>query len=332
MRLRLLNFAVFIMLLCLWPLSAHAVSCTTQSEMTPAQRSVYEQAARSQGTEIAAENTGALRAQTITAVAANFGPLAATIEQVAPLIRNATLTVDNLYHLNATDLPARAEQAQFFCGLSGSSLLVTVTIPQLPPGNYLLAILHATGVEQPQQLALILQNDPAGSAQWKLAGLFVRPLTVAGHPGIWYWRHARAYAGQKQNADAYFYYQTAQFLLNPVDFLSSPNLERLQKEMRAVRPADIPGKNPLVLSVNGLNLEITSMRTDAFQDGLDLVVNYKSQDVSGPVATREQILSLMKALLTRYPELRAGFHGLWVYAYSGNGQPFAIEQPMNQIQ
>jgi hypothetical protein len=50
------------------------------------------------------------------------------------------------------------------------------------------------------------------------------------------------------------------------------------------------------------------------------------------VETRTQIVELMKALLAKYPELRTGFHGLWVYAHYEQGQPFAIELPMEQIQ
>jgi hypothetical protein len=187
-------------------------------------------------------------------------------------------------------------------------------------------------VEQPQQISLILQNDPEGSQQWKLAGLFVRPLTEAGHDGLWYWKQARDFAGRKQNWNAYFYYQTAAFLLDPVDFLTSPNLQKLQKEAQAVKPVELPGETPLEIEAGGQSLEITAIRTQTFENGLDLVVNYKAKGVSDPVATRTQIVALMKALLTQHPELRTGFHGLWVYAYSDNGQPFAIELPMNQIQ
>jgi hypothetical protein len=300
--------------------------------MTPAERNLYEHEVRLIGTQIQAGNVDAVRADTVAAVAAKFDSMASTIQQAAPQIQKATLTVDALYNLNALDLHADAEEAQFFCALPGSSLVVTVTIPKLPPGNYAAAVLHATGVEQPQQLALILDNDPAGSAQWKLAGLFIHPLTAAGHDGVWFWTQARAFAAKQQNWNAYFYFQTAAFLLNPANFFSSPNLQKLQKEAQEVRPADLPGSTPLVLKVGDQNLEVTGLRTESFQGGLDLVVDYKAKGVSGPVATRAQILELMKALLTQHPELRAGFHGLWVYAYGDNGQPFAIELPMNQIQ
>lgn len=61
----MLKFAAMAALLCACPVAAHAVSCTTQSEMTPAQRSEYEQASRTLATEIAAGNTAAVRAATI---------------------------------------------------------------------------------------------------------------------------------------------------------------------------------------------------------------------------------------------------------------------------
>jgi hypothetical protein len=334
MRLRSLKLNVLFVVpaTLLWPFAARAVSCTMQSQIKPADRSVYEQAARSLAADIQAANIAAVRANTIAPVAAQFDSLASTIQQVSPKIQKATLTVDALYELNAQDLAAGAEQAEFFCSVSGSSRVVTVTIPHLPPGNYLVAILHATGVEQPQQLTLIMQNDPPGSANWKLAGLFVRPLSVGGHDGVWFWNQARAFAAKKQNWDGYLYYQQAAFLLNPADFFSSPNLQKLQKEMQAVKPAELAGSNPLTVNVGGQSLEITGLRAESFQGGLDLVIDYKAKGVSDPVATRTQIVELMKAMLARYPELRTAFHGLWVYAYNNNGQPFAIELPMNQIQ
>jgi hypothetical protein len=303
-----------------------------QGQMKQADRDLYAQAARSLGTEIQQANVAAVRTDTVAQVAAQFDPLANTILQVSPKIQKAALTVDALYNLNAQDLGAGTEQAQFFCSVSGTSRVITVTIPQLPAGNYVVAILHATGVEQPQQISLILQNDPAGSSSWKLAGLFIRPLSTDGHDGVWYWTQARAFAAKKQDWDAYFYYQQAAFLLNPVDFLSSPNLQKLQKETEAVRPADLPGSNPMAVNAGGESLEVTGLRTESFQGGLDLVVDYKAKGVTDPVATRTQIVALMKAMLDQHPELRTGFHGLWVYAYHSNGQPFAIELPMNQIQ
>jgi hypothetical protein len=310
---------------------ARAVSCITGSQMTAPDRDRLVQVARKLGTDIQAGNTAAVRQSTIAAVAAQFDPVAASIQSVAPQIQAAAITVNAVYALNASDLKATQEETQFFCSVPGSSLIVSLSIPQLPPGNYALAILRATGVEHPEQLSLLLQNDARGSADWKLAGFFTRPMTAAGHDGLWYWTAARNYAQKKQDWNSYFYYQTAAFLLNPVDFLSSPNLEKLQREAQTVRPNDLPGTTPLVLKAGGQSFDITSIRTDTFSGGLDLVVNYKTRDVSDPVATHSQIVELMKALLAENPELRQAFHGLWVYAHADNQSPYAIELPMSQI-
>ena len=310
---------------------AHAVTCTTQSQMTEAQRAAYVQAVHLLAGDIQSGNTAGVKANTIASVAARFDGIAGTIQSVNPLIQGSTLTIESIYSLKATDLKAVAD-TEFFCSVPGSQLLITISIPQLPPGDYALAVTHATGVKQSQQMSMILANDPSGSAQWKLAGFFVRPLASAGHDGVWYWTQARAYAAKKQNWNAYFYYQTAAYLLSPVDFISSPNLEKLQKEMDGVRPYGLPGAEPMTIAVSGQTYQVTSLHTDGSLGGLDLVVNYKTESVADPVATRSRNVDVMKALLSQHPELREAFHGLWVYANAENQQPYAIELPMSQIQ
>jgi len=299
--------------------------------MTAAERDPLVQAARTLGSQIQAGNSAAVRQSTVAQVAGQFDPVAANIQAIAPQIQAATLTVNAIYSLKATDLKATQDEAQFFCSVPGSSLIISLTIPQLPPGNYALALLRATGVEHPQHLSLILQNEGSSTPEWKLAGFFTRPISTAGHDGVWYWTAARNYSQKNQDWNAYYYYQTAAFLLNPVDFLSSPNLEKLQKEAQTVRPLELPGLNPLVVKAGGQSFNITSMRTDNFSGGLDLVINYQTKDVSDPVATHAQIVELMKAVLAQHPELRQAFHGLWVYAHGDNQSQYAIELPVNQI-
>jgi hypothetical protein len=310
---------------------ASAVTCTTQSQMTEAQRAVYVQSAQGLAAEIQSGNVSAVKASTIPSVAAQFDSIAGTIQSISPSIQGAALAIQSIYSLRATDLKS-PQDTQFFCSVPGSQLLINISIPQLPAGDYAFAVVYATGVRQPQQIAMILENDPTGSTQWKLAGIFVRPLSAAGHDGVWYWTQARAYATKRQQWNAYFYYQTAAYLLSPVDFISSPNLDKLQKEMSGVRPDSLPDGQSMKIEASGQTFEITNIRTDASLGGLDLVVNYKASDVSDPVATRSRNLEVMKALLRQHPELREAFHGLWVYASAENQKPFAIELPMNQIQ
>jgi len=313
-------------------LPAFGVACMTESQMSPGQRAILDQAARALAANIVSGDTAAVKAQTIPAVAARFNGIAEPIESVSPSLQHATLTTDALYQLDATDLTMPAD-AEFFCGLPGSALVVEMTIPDLPPGTYAFALLHATGVEHPQQISMILANQPAASSTWKLAGLFTRPMTMGGHDGLWFWQQARDYTAKKQPWNAWFYYRTAQFLLQPVDFLTSPNLQKLQREAEKIRPAGLPGAAPLELIADDQNYDITSIHTGDFAGQLDLIVTYKAAPNLDPVAARAQVTAIMRALLQFHPELAEAFHGLWVYASPpGSQTPFALELPMRQIQ
>ncbi|MFP5226987.1 MAG: hypothetical protein ACLGXA_05115 [Acidobacteriota bacterium] len=314
-------------------LPAFGVSCMTQSQMAAGQRTSLAQTAQMLAGNVEAGNAAAVRNQTIASVAAQFEGIANSIQQISTAIQHATLTVDTLYILDATDLKT-PQETQFFCGVAGSSLTVEVTIPNLPPGKYALAIVHATGVQQPQQISMILQNDPAGSQDWKLAGFFTRPMTLGGHDGLWYWREARDYAAKKQMGPAWFYYQTARNLLMPVDFISSPNLQKLNKESEQSRPDVLPGEVPMRLNAGGQTFTITNLHVGEFADNLDLIVTYSATPGLDPVAARAQVTTVMRGLLQQYPGLQNAFHGMWVHAEvpGSNTIPFALELPMNQIE
>lgn len=314
-------------------LPAFGVSCITQSQMTAEQRTILAQSAQMLAANVKSGNTEGVRAQTIPAVASNFGGIATTIQSIDASIARATLTVDLLYVLDATDLKA-AQEAQFFCGVAGSPLTVEVTIPGLPPGKYALAVVHATGVEHPQQLSMILQNDPPNSPNWKLAGFFTKPMTVDGHDGLWFWIQARTYAAQKEDWAAWFYYKEAELLEQPVDFISSPNLQKLHKEADENQPASVPSDTePLRLNTSAGSFQVTNIHVGDFNNQMDLIVTYNAPPNLTMVQAREQVLAVMQALLQQHPGLKTAFHGLWVYASAPGGRaPFALELPMNQIE
>jgi hypothetical protein len=312
--------------------SAYGISCTTQSTMSGADRGALQLAAMAVAGNVQSGNAAAVKAQTIAPVAAQFDGIANSMQTVEPSIQKATLTVDGLYLLDATDLKS-AGDAEFFCGLPGSTLTVEISIPNLPPGKYALAVVHATGVKNPQALSMVLANDPAASATWKVAGFFTRPMTMGGHDGVWFWQQARAYAAKKQLWNAYFYFQTAAFLLDPVDFISSPNLQKLQKETEQALPDGLPGGEPMHLKAGAQTFNVTNLHTGELSDQLDLVVTYQATPNQDPVAARTQVTAVMRALLEAHPELKSTFHGLWVYASTPDNQhPFALELPMDQIE
>ncbi|HTZ60496.1 MAG TPA: hypothetical protein VMB49_20445 [Acidobacteriaceae bacterium] len=295
--------------------------------MTESQRNALIQAAHTLASAVQSGNASAVQAMTIPKVRAQFDPIANTIQQAASMLAGATITIDALYELDASDLKESAEDTSFFCGAANSPVHVNVTIPQLPKGKYALELVHATGVQKPQQMAFLLQQD----GTWQLAGFFIKPLLIAGHDSVWYWTKARAFEQKNQKWNAYFYYMTAAYLAAPADFMTSANLDKLNQEAAAARPDGLPGAQPMVVTAGGQSFPVTDVHTDGSLGGLDLVLRYTATDTSDPVASRARNLDLMKAMLAAHPELREGFHGLWVFAEAPNQRPYGNELPMSEI-
>ncbi len=275
-------------------------------------------------------NISGLRTRTLPAIAADFDGIAASVTSLSPLMQNSTITVENLYLLDASMAQPGAERTQFFCG----SPTVVLTFNGIPPGNYAVAILHATGVQHPQQISIILASAPGN--QWQLAGFYAKPMLVADHDGVWYWASARKFTQTKANWPAVLYFRVAQNLLSPVDFLSSPNLEKLQQETEQSRPGDLPGKSPLMLNVQGSTFEVTAVDTTTQFGPLDIDLHYspnpaQTAQLRVPVSARQQVTDVMSSLLLQHPELKQAFHGIWIHADQGNASLFALELPMDQI-
>lgn len=310
--------------------NAHAASCTTQSQMTAAQRDTLSGAARTVVAQMRSGDMLGLKANTLPSVAAHFDGIASSVESLKPLLQRATITVDQLYGLDDSGGAPGVSRVEFFCG----SPVVVLTFAALPTGTYSLVIVHATGVPQPQQVSLILSKTTDG--RWMFAGFFRKPMVEAGHDGLWYWVSARKYAQSKMDWAAWLYYQTAIYLLNPVDFLASSNLGKLRHEADLAHPNPFPGEKPMTINASGSIYTLTAIDTSTDFGGLDLDVHYTpdttqtAQLRDGPAA-RKQVTDVMSTLLALHPELREAFHGIWVHADQGNASLFALEMPMSGI-
>jgi hypothetical protein len=298
--------------------------------MTAAERDALSSAARAMVGQVQNGDVQALRANTIPAVAADFSGIAGSVDNLKPALQQAVITIDSLYGLDASTEAPGAAQTDFYCG----SPVVVLNFSGLPPGTYALAILHATGVPKPQQISLVLAQTP--DHRWMLGGFFSKPMLQAGHDGLWYWVSARRYAEKNMNWDAWFYYRTAAEFLDPVDFLSSPNLEKLQHEEDRVHPDTLPLTKPLMLDAHGTVFQVTAIDTTVTFGPLDLEIHYtpdaaQAAQLHDPPTARKQVTALMTALLALHPELQGAFHGIWVQADGGSGSLFSLELPMDQI-
>jgi hypothetical protein len=309
---------------------AWAANCSTQAQMAPADRNAIVDASRSMLLEVQNGDVLGLKANTLPALAADFSGIASSVENLRPLVQQAFVTVDAVYSLDASADQAGAANTQFFCG----SPVVVINFSNLPPAKYALVLTHETGVKDPQQVSLILAQS-AGK-RWMLAGFFAKPMVEAGHDGLWYWVSARKYAESNAKWAAWLYYRLATNLLDPLDSLSSPNLQKLQSESTRAKPDNLPTDKPVTINANGTAFQVTAVDTTTQFGGLDLDVHYipdpmQTAQLRDPPSARKQVVDVMSALLAQHPELHDAFHGMWVHAYNGNVSLFALELPMEQI-
>jgi hypothetical protein len=317
------------------PRAAHAAeSCTTQSQMTPAERDALAAAATSMATKIQADDEAALRASTIAEFQSNFSGIASTIATTAPKLKGAQAQVDQVYLLDASTMKAENgvnPDAQFSCTLNKSVSETDFAIPQLPPGKYAFAMVRMDS-PSPWRLSLLLRQD---GGKWMLAGLYPKALTANGHDGLWYWKQARQLQGQQETWAAWLYLQEARQLVLPANFVSSTHLEKLQGELSAAAPPAVasgigPDAPLVVKNAAGHEFRFTGLSVED-ATGLDVAAHIKVDALDDAAAARQRNLEAAAALIDAHPDLRKEFHGVWVFADAPGRSPYATEVAMADI-
>ena len=325
--------ALFIALL-LAPLVAQAANCTTQGEMNAQDRDTLASAGQQLGNAVIQQNFGAIQGTLMPAVTQQWEGIRGVIEQGAAYIKGGQVQLNALYELDATALTAPAD-TQFFCSNANGSLTVTISMRSLPPGKYAVILAYVIGAPAPGQaptatvgqLGFILGLD---ADSWKLGGVFLRPGVLEGHDGVWWWQHGRELARQNTPWAAYFAYDTARYLLLPVDFISTPNMEKLGQEQAQIKESPAEAF-PYAVQDGARTWKIDSVRIDPSLRQADLAVTYESTGVSDPAAVRTEATAVLSAFLKSQPSLRLNFHGLWAYAARNNQATPVMELPMAQI-
>ena len=334
MRLRSKGFAATaaVVVLLASPMAGHATSCTTQAALLPQDRDALTAAGGRLAVAVAEQDMAALKAALLPAVAQDWEGISTEAQVGAVLMKGGQVQLRSLYLLDATSLTAPAD-TQFFCSNASGSITVTLSMRALPPGRYAVVLADAAGAPYAGQLGIILAWDGLAGG-WKLGGLTARPGALDGHDGVWWWSHARELA--RINLDkidgwsAWYAYETAHMLLLPMDFLSSPNLEKLVTEQAATRNSP-QNAFPLTLPDGPRTWKIEAVSLDPTLLHADLGVAYESTGVAAPAAQRTEAVVVLSALVKAQPGLRENFHGLWAYAVKDGKRTPVIELPMAQI-
>jgi hypothetical protein len=307
--------------------ACHAATCTSQAELSGQDRTSLSASASQLLADVFAQDESALQSALLPSEASAWDSIRAAVRDAAPLLKGGQAQLRSVYLLETATTAGPAD-TQFFCSSASGGLTVTITLRALPPGRYGLVLADAPGTPQAAQVGLILAWDN-GTGGWKLAGLFIRQGAFDGHDGIWYWAHGRELA-KSDPWTAWYCYEAARFLLLPVDFISSPNLEKLLQEQSQIQGSP-QSDFPLSLSSGDRTWKVEAVTLDPTLHEPDLGVVYESTGVTDPAAVRTEAVSVLSAFLKARPGLRANFHGLWAYAVRDGKRAPVMELPMAQI-
>ena len=312
------------------PLAGFAVSCTTQAELTPQDRATLAAVGEKLSGAVLQQDTSTLQSALLPSLSSEWDGIRGVVEQSAPLVKGGKVQLRNIYLLDASTLSAQSD-TQFFCSSANGSLTVTINMRSLPAGRYALVLADAAGAAMAGQIGIILVWDAAGpTPEWRLGGLSTRPGIFDGHDGVWYWTRARELAKENMPWSAFYCYEVARYLQIPVDFISSPNLDKLGQEQSQIKGSP-PDAFPYSLADGSRTWKINSVRLDASLREPDLGVTFESVGSADPAVARTEAVAVLSALLKAQPGLRQNFHGMWAYAAKDGKITPVIELPMAQI-
>jgi hypothetical protein len=328
--MRLCSWILIAALLIAAPAAGFAASCTTQSELTQADRGNLASLGEQLSEAVLRQDTSALQTVLLPAVSGQWEGIREAVEQAAPLVKGGKAQLRNVYVLDASTLTAPSD-TQFFCSNANGSMTVTISMHALPPGKYALVLSDAAGAPMAGQMGFVLVWDTAGASGWKLGGFSARQGSFSGHDAVWYWTRARELARSNLPWAAWYCYDTARYLELPVDFLSSPNLDKLVQEQMRIKGGPSEDTFPYSVTSGDRTWKIDGIRLDASLHEPDLGVTYESTGSSDPAVLRTEAIAVLGALLKTQPGLRENFHGMWAYASTNGKATPVMELPMAQI-
>jgi hypothetical protein len=312
------------------PAVGFAAGCTTQAELTPEDRSTLASLGEQLSDAVLRQDTSALQSVLLPALSGQWEGIRGAVEQAAPLVKGGKVDLRNVYLLDASTSTATAD-TQFFCSNANGSMTVTITMHALPPGKYAVILSDAAGAALAGQMAFVLAWDQTGVSGWKLGGFSARQGEFNGHDDVWYWTRARELAQGGVPWAAWYCYDAAHYLALPVDFLSSPNLDKLATEQSQIKGGPTQDTFPDSVTSGDRTWKIDAVHLDASLHEPDLGVTYESAGSGDPAVARTEAIAVLGALLKAHPGLRENFHGMWAYASTNGKVTPVMELPMAQI-
>jgi hypothetical protein len=309
-----------------------AQTCLTPEDMDAATKTALVNAGQRFYDLAAKGDAATLRQNAIPSLAGDFSGIEGAVKDNQSNFSGATATPRPPFLLKAEGT-APLQRAEFLCGVFGPNGQTATSsefvIPNLPPGNYGIAILDVPTPKGAYTVSFVLQQ--AGT-DWKLGGFYAKAISISGHDGNWFADRARQFKAKGQLHNAWFYFAEARELLVPVPFMYTQKTDKLYDELQAAKPPDLPADGTTTdLAAAGKTYKLTAMFPLTVGNELDVVVKYQSPDVSNTTQTFADNMSVIKALLVKYPELRDAFDGAVARAVEPSGRDYGSLLPMKEI-
>ncbi len=325
-------FSILLSALVLLPLEARAQSCQTASELDDASKTPITTAGQRYFDMAAKGDSAGLRQNSVPSLASDFAGIEAIVKDRQADLAGAQATVKSLFLLDASG-EAPLPHAEFYCGVFGKNGQTPTSaafyLDNLPPGKYAIVLLDASSAKARTMFSEVLQQS---GADWKLAGLYVKPAQIAGHDSDWFLAQARQYKSKGQMHNAWFFYEEAISLKSPLSFMGTLATDQLYDESQSTQPADLPANGKTAdLAAGTTPYKLSSVYPWMIGNDLDLFVKYLVPDVSNTNQAYQSNLAVMKALVAKYPEVKDAFAGVDAIAIDPNGRDYGTLLAMKDI-
>jgi hypothetical protein len=310
---------------------AHAESCKTADDMDAATRAAITSAGQRYFEMAASGDLAGLRQNAIPSLVSNFSGIEAGVSSHKSEIAGSHGTLRPPFLLDAEGTSSIAH-AEFLCGVFNqhgqTANSAVFNLDNLPPGKYAVVILDAAS-SNPATVSFILEQQ---GNDWKLGGLYIEAAQAAGHAADWFLSRARDYKAKGQLHNAWLYYRQALILISPLSFMKTAATDKLIDEFQPLQPADFPADGRTVdLSAGGVTYKLTIVFPEAVGNDLDLIVKYQAADVSDTTRTYQSNVTVIKALIAKFPELKTAFAGVVARAVEPGGRDYGTLLAMKDV-
>ena len=309
-----------------------AQSCQTSEELDTATRNAIVAADQRYYAMAAKGDVASLQQNAIPSLAADFSAVEHRVKDHQQELAGAQPAVKSIFLLDASG-SAAIPHAEFLCGVFGKNGQTATSaafyLDNLPAGKYAVVVLEATSAQGKTSFAGMLQQS---GTDWKIGNLFIVPGSAAGHDSDWFLTQARQYKAKGQMHNAWWFYLQARNLASAMPFMYTQATDRLYDEWHALQPADMPGDGRTAdLPAGASTYKLTTVFPAANGNDLDLIVKYQSSNASNNALAYQDNLSVIKAFVAKYPEVREAFAAVVARAVDSNGQDYGTLLAMKDI-